>query len=73
MVIRFFRRLAALSTVTGMRFTTVNGAPAVLLRYSPARPGWPSAAVLQARLDADGRIAALDSLVEPGKLAALRG
>ncbi len=57
--------------VTDLRWLTLNGQPAVEIRFAGGRPGWAPRVILQADTDAEGRIERLYSMMATCKLTAL--
>lgn len=57
--------------VTGLRWLTLNGQPAVEIRFSGGRAGWAPRVILQADTDPDGRIVHLYSMMATCKLTAV--
>ena len=55
----------------GLRWLTLNGQPAVEVRFDGGPAGWPPRAVLQVETDEDGRITRLFSVMATCKLTAL--
>src|SRR5262249_7240035 len=54
-----------------VRFTVVNGLPAVAVQQEDVPPGWARRAVVRCELDDDGRIARIFSVANPRKLKAI--
>ena len=59
--------------VTSVRWLTLNGQPAVEIRFSGSPAGWAPRVILQADTDADGRIERLYSMMATCKLTAVDG
>jgi RNA polymerase sigma-70 factor (ECF subfamily) len=57
--------------VTDVRWLTLNGQPAVEIRFAGGRPGWAPRVILQADVDAEGRIERLYSMMATCKLTAV--
>jgi RNA polymerase sigma-70 factor (ECF subfamily) len=71
-VARFFIGLNQRAGVpTGVQLLVVNGLPAVLVDLTPASSGWSPRALLQVRLDAEGYVRTVYTVLATRKLAPL--